>query len=108
MKEPRCLATWLAESTAADVVELYSRRFTIEEAFRDTEDIDFGMGLSATHIRDERRRDRLLLLVAVAQSLLTLEVSEKQWRDWGHDSASFVEPDGAKRLRGAFGRLSTP
>jgi hypothetical protein len=30
------------------------------------------MGLSATHIRDARRRDRLLMLVAVAVTLLTL------------------------------------
>jgi hypothetical protein len=83
MQEPWCLATSLAESKAADVVKLYSRRFTIEEAFRDTKDIHFGMGLSATHIRDERRRDRLLLLVAVAQSLLTLlgAASEKSGLD---------------------------
>ncbi len=83
MQEPWCLATSLAESKAGDVVKLYSRRFTIEEAFRDTKDIHFGMGLSATHIRDERRRDRLLLLVAIAQSLLTLlgAASEKSGLD---------------------------
>ena len=50
----------------------YSRRFTIEETFRDTKDLTFGMGLRATHIRNEQRRDRMLLLVAIAQTLLTL------------------------------------
>jgi len=53
-------------------VKFYSRRFTIEEVFRDTKDLHFGLGLSATHIRDERRRDRLLLLVAIGHRLLTL------------------------------------
>ena len=72
MKESWCLATSLADAKAADVVKLYGRRFTIEETFRDTKDLHFGMGLSATHIRSAARRDRLLLLVAVAHSLLTL------------------------------------
>jgi hypothetical protein len=72
MQDSWCLATSLAESKAADIVKLYSRRFTIEEVFRDTKDLHFGLGLSATHIRDERRRDRLLLLVAIGHTLLTL------------------------------------
>ena len=72
MQEPWCLATSLVEAKAAEVVKLYSRRFTIEETFRDTKDLHFGLGLSATHIRDAARRDRLLLLVAVAHTLLTL------------------------------------
>ena len=41
-------------------------------ATRDAKDIRFGMGLSATHIRDAGRRDRLLLLAAIAHALLTL------------------------------------
>lgn len=72
MKEPWCLATSLATAKAADVIKLYARRFTIEETFRDTKDLHFGMGLSATHIGDADRRDRLLLLVAMAHTLLTL------------------------------------
>jgi len=51
---------------------MYDRRFTIEETFRDTKDLHFGMGLRATHIRDADRRDRLLLLVAMGHTLLTL------------------------------------
>ena len=72
MQDCWCLATSLAATKAAEVVRLYGRRFTIEEVFRDTKDLNFGLGLSATHIRDERRRDRLLLLVAIAHTLLTL------------------------------------
>jgi len=72
MKDTWCLATSLATATAAEVIKLYGRRFTIEETFRDTKDLHFGMGLSATHIKDAERRDRLLLLVAIAHTLLTL------------------------------------
>ena len=59
-------------SRASEIVRLYGRRFTIEETFRDTKDLHFGMGLKATHVHDADRRDRLLLLVAMAHSLLTL------------------------------------
>jgi hypothetical protein len=72
MKEPWCLATSLAASTAAEVVKQYGRRFTIEETFRDTKDIRFGVGLKATHIGRTDRRDRLLFLFAIAHALLTL------------------------------------
>ena len=72
MKEAWCLATSLATADANDVVRAYSRRFTIEETFRDTKDITFGLGLRATHIRDAGRRDRMLFLIAVAHTLLTL------------------------------------
>jgi hypothetical protein len=72
MKEAWCLATSLAASTASEVVKLYGRRFTIEETFRDTKDIRFGVGLKATHIGRTDRRDRLLFLFAMAHALLTL------------------------------------
>lgn len=72
MKEAWCLATSLKDAKAADIVATYSRRFTIEETFRDTKDITFGLGLRATHIRNADRRDRMLLLIAISQVLLTL------------------------------------
>jgi hypothetical protein len=83
MAEPWFLATSLRGSSAAEIVKLYGRRFTIEETFRDVKDIHFGMGLSATHIRNPARRDRLLLLVAMAHTLLTLlgAASEKSGLD---------------------------
>jgi Transposase DDE domain len=72
MKEPWCIATSRDDLTAADVVGVYGRRFSIEETFRDTKNIHFGMGLSATHIGDPARRDRLLFIAAFAHVLLTL------------------------------------
>jgi hypothetical protein len=72
MKDPWCLATSLAERTAQEVVTLYGKRFSIEETFRDEKDIHFGLGLSATHIKDGLRRDRLLFVIALAHVLLTL------------------------------------
>ena len=72
MKDTWYLATSLSTAKASAIIKLYGRRFTIEETFRDQKDIRFGMGLSATHIRKEARRDRLLMLLAIAQALLTL------------------------------------
>ena len=72
MKSPWCLATSLSTKKASYVVKLYGKRFTIEETFRDQKDLRFGLGLQATHIADAARRDRLLLLAAIAQALLTL------------------------------------
>ena len=72
MKEPWCLATSLQNASGAEVVALYSRRFSIEEGFRDIKDLRFGMGLSSVRIAEPDRRDRLLLLSALACALLTL------------------------------------
>lgn len=72
MKEPWCLATSERETTAATLINHYSKRWTIEPQFRDTKDLRFGMGLSATRIGEPMRRDRLLLISAFATALLTL------------------------------------
>ncbi len=72
MKEPWCLATSLDTASARQVVDIYSRRFSCEETFRDVKDLRFGMGLSAVHVKSPERRDRLLLVSALAQVLLTL------------------------------------
>lgn len=72
MKDPWCLATSRTDLTAAQVVKLYGKRFTIEETFRDQKDNRYGMGLYATHIKDTARRDRLLFLAAMSHALLTM------------------------------------
>jgi hypothetical protein len=64
VEDPWCLATNRSGLKASEIVELSGKRFTIEEAFRDTKDIHFGMRLKATHVGDSSRRDRLLLLRA--------------------------------------------
>jgi hypothetical protein len=72
MKEPWLLVTSRVDRSATETVKVYGRRFSIEETFRDQKDLRFGMGLRATHIQRADRRDRMLLLLAVAQALLTL------------------------------------
>lgn len=72
MKEPWCLVTSLAQLPGKEIVKRYGRRFTIEESFRDIKDLRFGMGLSSIRVSTPQRRDRLLMLSAMAVALLTL------------------------------------
>jgi hypothetical protein len=72
MKEPWCLASSARDAPVAMLVRHYAERWTIEPQFRDTKDLHFGMGLSATRIGAPTRRDRLLLISAFAPALLTL------------------------------------
>lgn len=72
MKDAWFLASSRSDLTGAQIKSLYGRRFTIEENLRDTKNLHFGLGLSATHITIPARRDRLLLLVALGEALLTL------------------------------------
>jgi hypothetical protein len=61
MKACWCLAASDAEASAAELVNHYACRWTIEPQFRDTKDLRFGMGLSSTRIGEPTRRDRLLV-----------------------------------------------
>lgn len=72
MAERWHLATSREDLTGAAIVKLYGRRFTIEETFRDLKNLRFGMGLTDTRISSPERRDRILLVGAIAASLLTL------------------------------------
>jgi hypothetical protein len=72
MKEPWCLVASDAVASSRQIIDLYAKRWNVEPSFRDTEDLRFGMGLSAVRIGDPQRRDRLLLLNAFAIVLLTL------------------------------------
>ena len=72
MKEAWCLAVSDPELTAQEAVHLYSRRFTIEETFRDEKDPRFGLGLLHSRIGKPARRDRVLLISAAAIALVTM------------------------------------
>jgi hypothetical protein len=72
MKDAWHLTASVGAATAREIINLYSRRWTIEPGFRDTKDLRFGMGLGSVRIGDPYRRDRLLLLNAIAIVLLTL------------------------------------
>jgi hypothetical protein len=71
MKDAWFLATSRDDLPGDEIVELYSRRFTIEETFRDDKDDRFGLGLKEATIGDPKRRDRLLLVLSIARVLLT-------------------------------------
>lgn len=70
MKDAWCLATSLSDGKK--VVQWYSRRFQCEEAFRDLKDKRYGYGLRLTRIGRCDRRDRFLLLFALAYLVQTL------------------------------------
>jgi hypothetical protein len=72
MKQAWCQATNLTDATAGFLKELYGRRWGIECGFRDTKDLQFGMGMGLIHVSTPGRRDRLWLLNALAIVLLTL------------------------------------
>lgn len=72
MKDSWCLAVGSATRTGSEAVKLYGKRFTCEESFRDVKDIRFGMGLSQARIGSTERRDRLLLISALAMAMLTI------------------------------------
>lgn len=66
MKESWCLVTSLADASAEDVIQLYARRFDIEHTFRDQKDWRFGLALDHMTLGTPGRRDRMLLVLAVA------------------------------------------
>ena len=72
MKEPWCLAANDAQAQTKVIINYYAKRWGIEPGFRDTKALRFGMGLYATRISNTERRDRLLLLNALAIVLLTM------------------------------------
>ena len=72
MKDAWCLVSSEPDISGSGVVKWYSKRWGIEPQFRDSKDIHFGMGLSATRIRDCERRDRLLFISALATVILTI------------------------------------
>lgn len=72
MKDAWYLATNCKDKKTREIINLYARRWKIEPYFRDVKDQRFGFGLSQTHIKSVERRDRLLLVVAIAYILFTL------------------------------------
>jgi len=72
MKQPWCLVASDREAMAKTLVGYYGKRWGIETSFRDIKDLRFGMEMSSLRIRNPARRDRLLLLSALAIALLSL------------------------------------
>ena len=72
MKEPWCLVASDTEASAKTLKAYYAQRWGIEASFRDIKDLRFGMGMKVLRISKPERRDRLLLLSALAMALLTV------------------------------------
>ena len=71
MKEPWCLVASERRGARA-MAALYARRWGIETSFRDVKNPRFGMGLKETRMERTDRRDRMLLVGAMAIALPTL------------------------------------
>ena len=61
-----------SEGPDAGPDSLLRKRWGIEAGFRDIKDMRFGMGLSSMHVSRPDRRDRLLLISALAIAVLSL------------------------------------
>jgi len=72
MKEPWCLVASAPEAGAKALKGYYAQRWGIEASFRDIKDLRFGLGLAELRIGKPERRDRLLLISAIAMALLTI------------------------------------
>jgi len=73
-KEPWFLVSNLPESdySAHKLVNIYKRRMTIEETFRDNKNEYYGLGLSTSRSRGVKRLETILLIAMIAQFLLYL------------------------------------
>ena len=72
MKSAWLLVTNNKTMKTREIIKLYGKRWKIEPYFRDLKDQRFGFGLSSTHINSADRRDRLMLVVALAYTLMTI------------------------------------
>ena len=72
MEEPWCLVASDVTVPTRVLIRYYGKRWGIEAGFRDIKDMRFGMGLSSMHVSRPDRRDRLLLISALAIAMLSL------------------------------------
>ena len=72
MDEPWCLVASEATVPTRVLIRYYGKRWGIEAGLRDIKDMRFGMGLSSMHVSRPDRRDRLLLISALAIAVLSL------------------------------------
>ena len=79
MKDIWCLAVSDRVTTTKEAIRIYAKRWTIEPSFRDCKDLRTGMGMLTARVSEPQRRDRLLLVYALAAFVLTAigEASEK-------------------------------
>jgi len=76
VKDKGMKAAWFLVSNMKDkpreIINNYAKRWKIEPFFRDLKDGRYGLGLEQTHIKSCDRRDRLMLILALAYLLLVV------------------------------------
>lgn len=72
MKEMWCLACSTEHLATKTILKYYGKRWGTETSYRDEKDLQFGMGLKKARIKNIDRRDRFLLISAIAIIFLTL------------------------------------
>ena len=72
MKDSWCLVASDPDAPPQRLTQYYAKRWGIETSFRNLKDPRFGLGLSSMRITRPDRRDRVLLLSAIAIALLSL------------------------------------
>jgi len=76
VKDKGMKAAWFLVSNTRlkprEIINHYARRWKIEPFFRDLKDGRYGLGLEQTHIKSCDRRDRLMLILALAYLLLSV------------------------------------
>lgn len=89
-KEPWILATSLlgGADIVAEVIGAYTKRMQIEEAFRDTKDEYYGLGLNRSRSRSAKRFTVLLLINALALFVAWLigKVAELRQIHWSYQA----------------------
>ena len=76
MKDAWYLVSNRKDLSGADIIKNYSKRWRIEQYFRDIKNQRFGMGLDVTHIGTSERRDRLFFSSFIVVDILTLLVAD--------------------------------
>jgi DDE family transposase len=71
MKEPWLLASRRSDLTGSAIKDLFGKRVTVEETFRDVKNPRLGLGLRHTVMERNDRKDALFLLAVLAHTLLT-------------------------------------
>lgn len=72
MKDLWCLVASTKHLSTENILKFYGARWTTETSYRDEKDLQFGLGLKKAHLSTPARRDRVLLLSAIAIIFLTL------------------------------------
>ena len=100
MDEPWCLVASEAKVPTRVLIRYYGKRWGIEAGFRDIKDMRFGMGLSSMHVSRPDRRDRLLLISALAIAVLSRAqcVQARPERRLDAETKPTVDPNGEPGL----------